>query len=84
VTGGWLLDGQKRWIGNGTWADVVVVFARSSVDNQVRSYVVQADDQQQGLLQAMSIARFVVGPGVLEVAVGEPPATVLVTKAAQA
>jgi hypothetical protein len=35
VTGGWLLDGQKRWIGNGTWADVVVVFARSSVDNQV-------------------------------------------------
>jgi alkylation response protein AidB-like acyl-CoA dehydrogenase len=36
VTGGWLLDGQKRWIGNGTWADVVVVFARSSVDNQVR------------------------------------------------
>jgi hypothetical protein len=37
VTGGWLLDGQKRWIGNGTWADVVVVFARSSVDNKVRA-----------------------------------------------
>lgn len=37
VSGGWLLDGQKRWIGNGTWADVVVVFARSSVDNQVRA-----------------------------------------------
>ena len=39
VTGGWLLDGQKRWIGNGTWADVVVVWARSSVDGQVRLVV---------------------------------------------
>jgi hypothetical protein len=36
VTGGWVLDGQKRWIGNGTWADVVIVWARSSVDGQVR------------------------------------------------
>jgi hypothetical protein len=36
VTGGWQLNGQKRWIGNGTWADVTVVWARSSVDNQVR------------------------------------------------
>ncbi|WIA09779.1 hypothetical protein OEZ85_009157 [Tetradesmus obliquus] len=41
VSGGWLLDGQKRWIGNGTWADVVVVFARSSVDNQVNAFVVR-------------------------------------------
>lgn len=36
VTGGWVLDGQKRWIGNGTWADVAIVWARSSVDGQVR------------------------------------------------
>jgi alkylation response protein AidB-like acyl-CoA dehydrogenase len=35
VTGGWVLDGQKRWIGNGTWADVAIVWARSSVDGQV-------------------------------------------------
>ncbi|KAF6251931.1 acyl-CoA dehydrogenase/oxidase [Scenedesmus sp. NREL 46B-D3] len=41
VDGGWLLDGQKRWIGNGTWADVVVVFARSSLDNQVNAFVVR-------------------------------------------
>jgi acyl-CoA oxidase len=41
VTGGWLLDGQKRWIGNGTWADVVVVFARSSVDNKVNCFMVR-------------------------------------------
>jgi alkylation response protein AidB-like acyl-CoA dehydrogenase len=35
VAGGWVLDGQKRWIGNGTWADVSIVWARSSVDGQV-------------------------------------------------
>jgi hypothetical protein len=36
VPGGWQLDGQKRWIGNGTWADVVVVWARNSETGQVR------------------------------------------------
>eukprot|EP00879_Flechtneria_rotunda_P008554 GHRR01008961.1.p1 GENE.GHRR01008961.1~~GHRR01008961.1.p1 ORF type:complete len:348 (+),score=100.87 GHRR01008961.1:85-1128(+) len=41
VTGGWLLDGQKRWIGNGTFADVVVVWARSSINNQVNAFVVR-------------------------------------------
>lgn len=41
VTGGWILDGQKRWIGNGTWADVVVVWARSSEDHQVNSFIVR-------------------------------------------
>eukprot|EP00878_Enallax_costatus_P039041 GHUV01044557.1.p1 GENE.GHUV01044557.1~~GHUV01044557.1.p1 ORF type:complete len:212 (-),score=45.89 GHUV01044557.1:597-1172(-) len=41
VTGGWLIDGQKRWIGNGTWADVVVVWARSSVDNKVNAFIIR-------------------------------------------
>ncbi len=36
VAGGWQLNGRKRWIGNGTWADVAVVWARSSEDGQVR------------------------------------------------
>jgi len=35
VPGGWLLDGQKRWIGNGTFADVTVVWARNSESGQV-------------------------------------------------
>jgi alkylation response protein AidB-like acyl-CoA dehydrogenase len=35
VPGGWVLDGQKRWIGNGTFADVIVVWARSSETQQV-------------------------------------------------
>lgn len=41
VPGGWRLDGQKRWIGNGTWADVAVVFARSSETGQVNCFVVK-------------------------------------------
>lgn len=35
----WLLDGRKRWIGNGTVADVVVVWARDD-DGNVGAFVV--------------------------------------------
>lgn len=33
--GGWYLNGQKRWIGNGTFADVFVIWARNAQTNQV-------------------------------------------------
>ncbi len=36
----WVLDGQKRWIGNGTVADVVIVWARDD-DGQVGAFVVE-------------------------------------------
>lgn len=39
MEGGWILDGQKRWIGNGTFADVLVVFARNTSTNQINGYV---------------------------------------------
>jgi glutaryl-CoA dehydrogenase len=39
----WVLDGSKRWIGNGSIADVVVVFARSAEDGQVKSFLVEKD-----------------------------------------
>jgi glutaryl-CoA dehydrogenase len=39
----WLIDGAKRWIGNGTIADVVVVWARSEVDGQVKGFLVETD-----------------------------------------
>ena len=32
-----MLNGRKRWIGNGTWADVQVVWARSSETKEVGS-----------------------------------------------
>ena len=39
----WVLDGQKRWIGNGTVADVVIVWARDD-DGQVGAFVVEHPD----------------------------------------
>jgi glutaryl-CoA dehydrogenase len=40
---GWVLDGAKRWIGNGSIADVVVVWARSEEDGQVKGFLVEKD-----------------------------------------
>ena len=40
---GWVLDGAKRWIGNGSIADVVVVWARSAEDGQVKGFLVERD-----------------------------------------
>ncbi|GAB3273249.1 acyl-CoA dehydrogenase family protein [Sinomonas notoginsengisoli] len=37
----WVLDGHKRWIGNGHAADVVVLFARNVDDGQVNCFVVE-------------------------------------------
>ncbi|MCZ2828748.1 acyl-CoA dehydrogenase family protein [Modestobacter sp. VKM Ac-2986] len=37
----WVLDGAKRWIGNGTFADVLIVFARDVADDQVKGFLVE-------------------------------------------
>jgi glutaryl-CoA dehydrogenase len=37
----WVLDGQKKWIGNATFADYVVIWARSAEDGQVKGFVVE-------------------------------------------
>ncbi|MGY2082899.1 acyl-CoA dehydrogenase family protein [Blastococcus sp. SYSU DS0539] len=37
----WVIDGAKRWIGNGTFADLVVVFARDVADDSVKTFVVE-------------------------------------------
>jgi glutaryl-CoA dehydrogenase len=37
----WILDGQKKWIGNATFADYVVIWARDVADNQVKGFVVE-------------------------------------------
>ncbi len=36
----WVLNGRKKWIGNGTVADVVVVWARDEDDRQVKGFLV--------------------------------------------
>ena len=39
--GGWVLDGQKKWIGNATFADYVIIWARDVADGQVKGFVVE-------------------------------------------
>lgn len=37
----WVLNGAKRWIGNGTFADLIVVWARDEADGNVKGFVVE-------------------------------------------
>src|SRR6476660_6283790 len=37
----WTLNGQKRWIGNSTWCDLSIVWARDVADNQVKGFIVE-------------------------------------------
>jgi glutaryl-CoA dehydrogenase len=39
----WVLNGAKRWIGNASIADVVVVWARDTDDGRVKAIVVEKD-----------------------------------------
>ncbi|MFD6172961.1 acyl-CoA dehydrogenase family protein [Streptomyces coeruleorubidus] len=39
--GTWILNGAKKWIGNATFADYVVVWARDVDDNHVKGFVVE-------------------------------------------
>ncbi|MDX6325938.1 MAG: glutaryl-CoA dehydrogenase [Nocardioidaceae bacterium] len=39
----WVLDGEKKWIGNASFADLVVVWARDVDDHQVKGFVVEKD-----------------------------------------
>ncbi|MGO4188435.1 acyl-CoA dehydrogenase family protein [Pseudarthrobacter sp. TAF60_1] len=36
----WVLNGAKRWIGNATFSDWVVIYARDTADNQVKGFLV--------------------------------------------
>jgi len=40
---GWVLNGQKKWIGNATFADLTVIWARDVEDQQVKGFVVEKD-----------------------------------------
>ncbi|MCU1536663.1 MAG: mmgC 12 [Humibacillus sp.] len=39
----WVLDGEKKWIGNAAFADLVVIWARDEADGQVKGFVVEKD-----------------------------------------
>jgi alkylation response protein AidB-like acyl-CoA dehydrogenase len=37
----WILNGQKKWIGNAPWCDIAVIWARDLGDNQVKGFIVE-------------------------------------------
>ena len=37
----WILNGQKKWIGNSTFSDVTIIWARDVDDNQVKGFLVR-------------------------------------------
>ena len=37
----WVLNGQKKWIGNATFADYIIIWARDVGDGKVKGFVVQ-------------------------------------------
>jgi alkylation response protein AidB-like acyl-CoA dehydrogenase len=37
----WILNGQKKWIGNAPWCDVSVIWARDLADDQVKAFIVE-------------------------------------------
>ena len=37
----WVIDGAKKWIGNGSIADVVVVWARDEADRRVKGFLLE-------------------------------------------
>ncbi|WP_435529332.1 acyl-CoA dehydrogenase family protein [Moheibacter stercoris] len=41
---GWVLNGQKKWIGNATFADVVVIWAKDEADGEVKGFLVRKEN----------------------------------------
>jgi len=39
----WILNGQKKWIGNATFGDLTVIWARDVADGEVKGFVVAND-----------------------------------------
>jgi glutaryl-CoA dehydrogenase len=37
----WILNGQKRWIGNSPWCDISIIWARDVADNQVKGFIIE-------------------------------------------
>src|SRR5215468_5645981 len=37
----WVINGQKRWIGNSPWCDLSIIWARDVADNQLKGFIVE-------------------------------------------
>src|SRR5690606_24965814 len=40
----WILNGQKKWIGNSTFSDMTVIWARDLDDQQVKGFIVRKEN----------------------------------------
>ncbi|MBQ0117692.1 MAG: acyl-CoA dehydrogenase family protein [Flavobacterium sp.] len=40
---GWVLNGQKKWIGNSTFSDLTIIWARCKSDGEVKGFIVKKD-----------------------------------------
>jgi glutaryl-CoA dehydrogenase len=36
----WVINGHKRWIGNGTWADIAIIWAKNEADGNILGFIV--------------------------------------------
>ena len=39
----WILNGQKKWIGNATFSDITIIWARDLDDGNVKGFIVEKD-----------------------------------------
>src|ERR1700734_2009481 len=37
----WIINGQKKWIGNAPWCDISIIWTRDLADNQVKGFIVE-------------------------------------------
>lgn len=51
---GWVINGEKRWIGGGTFADFAITFARDTESGEIRAFLVELD---RGGVEKRKIAR---------------------------
>jgi len=40
----WIINGQKKWIGNATFSDITIIWARKKETNQVKGFIVKKDN----------------------------------------
>lgn len=41
---GWVLNGQKKWIGNSTFSDITIIWARDVDDAEVKGFIVKKEN----------------------------------------
>lgn len=44
IDGKWILNGQKKWIGNATFADILIIWARDEESGEVKGFIVKKDN----------------------------------------